>query len=324
MDEKQLKNLKIGDYIHTAKSSIYSTEIEWKIDAISPQRIELTITDIDDNSMGEQEAYSPQYVCENFQLGRLPKNRKLEAGAKARVLETIIAAFDEESGLRKIKLADVLGSYLVTNGTKLLIVPDVGVLVERYNWLPCGANEEGTTKILPIVTSLLNEDSECKARFVIDAAKLEDIIAASMQKKVVRKTRITCKECHGTGEVEWQYGVHSKEADCPECDGVGTTNEYERTDEMQLGNCFVRFDYDNGFEFMPAETLGLVQTMQQGYFDADVLIEIIKYKERDVYFRLFFNKVGAEEEKGYGAILIFMPQRVFGESANFLWTETAK
>ena len=36
---------------------------------------------------------------------------------------------------------------------------------------------------------------------------------------------VECSECHGEGEVEWEYGRWSKDMDCPKCDGEGLESE---------------------------------------------------------------------------------------------------
>tara|TARA_R110000824_G_scaffold355441_1_gene542618 strand:- start:228 stop:896 length:669 start_codon:yes stop_codon:yes gene_type:complete len=37
-----------------------------------------------------------------------------------------------------------------------------------------------------------------------------------------------CLECDGDGQVEWEYGFHSKDMDCPVCDGEGVIIDSKR------------------------------------------------------------------------------------------------
>jgi hypothetical protein len=44
---------------------------------------------------------------------------------------------------------------------------------------------------------------------------------------------VECLECHGEGEVEWEYGRWTKDMDCPKCDGDGYESEAKM---MPTGN----------------------------------------------------------------------------------------
>lgn len=44
---------------------------------------------------------------------------------------------------------------------------------------------------------------------------------------------VVCKECDGTGQVEWTYKHHTQDLDCPVCDGDGLS---ERKQPMPTGN----------------------------------------------------------------------------------------
>lgn len=44
---------------------------------------------------------------------------------------------------------------------------------------------------------------------------------------------VECSECDGDGEVEWEYGYHTKEMECPICDGSGLKEDKE---EVKSGN----------------------------------------------------------------------------------------
>ena len=60
----------------------------------------------------------------------------------------------------------------------------------------------------------------------IVANKLEDFEVFKTADELVKNGKdIECVECDGDGEVEWEYGRHTKTDECPVCDGSGYSSE---------------------------------------------------------------------------------------------------
>lgn len=126
------------------------------------------------------------------------------------------------------------GKTIATNSERLVAIPQI----EEYNQL----NKIGS--IYPV-----NHNLKSLIKVNELQAKLKEFPTVDCYDTIIAE----CKECNGTGEVEWGYGSYTKDFDCPVCDGTGESEqlsetpnggkEFDQTKYFQIGKCLFQVKY---------------------------------------------------------------------------------
>ncbi len=74
---------------------------------------------------------------------------------------------------------------------------------------------------LSVIPTIKNLDKKIQLSELEAAFSKIDLI----DEEIEEVTEKDCSDCDGDGQVEWEFGSHSKTDDCPNCDGSGTIEE---------------------------------------------------------------------------------------------------
>lgn len=59
----------------------------------------------------------------------------------------------------------------------------------------------------------------------------------------------TCKDCRGSGEVEWEYNHYTKEDECPVCEGCRQSMQEVETDKIIVDHSTIYEVFDSKFNY---------------------------------------------------------------------------
>jgi len=113
-----------------------------------------------------------------------------------------------------------------------------------------------------------------------------------IEEKVKKGEDVKCKECSGSGQVEWEYKTYTKDDDCPICNGDGYEYQapYFKTGKKKIQS------YDNYFRF---DDYVFDMYRFQDVFNVikDLYIETIKFSTED-------NKLYVKLDNGLNFMLM--------------------
>jgi Zn finger protein HypA/HybF involved in hydrogenase expression len=108
-----------------------------------------------------------------------------------------------------------------------------------------GVEADKSEKVLSIISVDLNLEKHIPISAIQQAL---DKVPQEAEMKWVGKD-ITCTECKGEGEVEWEYKTHTKDFECPKCHGEGLSAKAkqvptgrtmpEKYSKVKIGNCYI-------------------------------------------------------------------------------------
>ena len=104
-----------------------------------------------------------------------------------------------------------------------IIATDAHILIRKKGTIKETPLEKLSESNIAYIDTLFNIEN--KEPNTVLSKDVKEILDPLRKVKKYDEESSECAECNGLGYVDWEFGIHTKEDDCPVCDGYGEVIE---------------------------------------------------------------------------------------------------